>query len=56
MYMYYKNSGIRKFCPNRKFSDKSWSGLTRAHCKINVNEKKRKDSKAKKIYLTVKKY
>ena len=28
-----KSSGVRKFCPNNKFPDKSSAGLTRCDCK-----------------------
>ena len=31
-----KSSGVRKFCPNSKFPDKSSAGLMRFDCKLKL--------------------
>ena len=31
-----KSSGVRKFCPNSKFQDKSSAGLTRFDCILSL--------------------
>ena len=31
-----KNSGVRKFCPNSKFTDKTSAGLTRFDCSLFI--------------------
>jgi len=46
-----KSSGVRKFCPNSKFPDKSSAGLTRFDCILFIKNHIIKNSKAIKYFV-----